>query len=82
VRRFTPNTAKNSFQKVCEPSRSRVSPAQSREKLMAFVRISFQERGIGFGLERGIDDESVSTAGAEGNHTWIAWNIQAPTSAP
>jgi len=45
VRRRTPNTLKNSFQKVWDSARSRPTPPQSRAKSMAFWRISFQLSG-------------------------------------
>lgn len=42
-RRGTPNTAKNSFQKVCDSARSLSASCHSRAKAIALSRISGQE---------------------------------------
>jgi mitochondrial fission protein ELM1 len=49
VRRRTPKTLKNSFQKDWRSAASRVSPRHSLLKAMARWRISFQESGMGGG---------------------------------
>jgi len=46
TRRLTPKTWKNSFQKVCFSALSLLTPAYSRENLIAFWRISFHEIGL------------------------------------